>query len=785
MSHPIHLYRPQRTAPEDLEAIFVGREPLLQELLGRLGQWQPGASRQHYLIIGPRGIGKTCLLQLVQHRIRTTADLQTRWCPVAVAEDAYGITCVTDLLIESLRILAQETADSDLQSVYNQVVYDDDETRVTDLILDAFRKFHQSRVCGILLMVENVNRLLERQIRYEAEIHLLRKILIEEDWLVMIGTSPTHLSAVTDPEKPLFEFFQVKLLAELTPDEQQSMLQKLAILERKPEVEEELCRFHSRLRALYHFTGGNPRLTVMLYDLVAHQHITDVKTELDFLLDQLTPFYQSRMAELPEQEGKLLETMALMTEGCTPTELAHEARMPAKLVRALLTRLEKAGYVRREQRRQKRTVYIIPERFFRLWHQMNHSRAARGRIQYLLEFFSSWYATKEERDRVWNELLAKFERGFQAGDEDRVQDVAEYMQYVAAVSEGNERFGREFDLLRPQASRAGVDSIRSELNHLDQEYQDDGDYFLHKGYFLANDLGLHEQALVAFQKAIDLKKEDMVLLFNEAVALDKLGRKQEAQRAYERVLDFLSRRTEDTSGYETQDILLYILRKNMDSSLVKIAAYLLVRTADIKLAGSVLAILNDSELDWRREHCVRALGLLRSFEAVPTLLNCLQDEASNVRGRAATALGRLGAEQAVLPLIEVLRDEASDVRGSSAAALGRVASETYIPNLPRVMSLLIEEMKTEHGELPLAILRTFMRSAFHFAELDSIESAIDVVISSWLPGAEIWCKPYSIALEYLQSDRKPAILEQQHPEMREAVQLLVDVFDENQLTIAS
>ncbi len=40
-------------------------------------------------------------------------------------------------------------------------------------------------------------------------------------------------------------------------------------------------------------------------------------------------------------------------------------------------------------------------------------------------------------------------------------------------------------------------------------------------------------------------------------------------------------------------------------------------------------------------------------------------------------------------------------------------------------------------------------------------------------------RPYEIAAEYLSSERDPAILEQQHPEMREAVLLLVGLFDES------
>jgi DNA-binding transcriptional ArsR family regulator len=404
-----HLYRPQRSDPELLEKITVAREPLLRELLERLARWQPGNSRQHDLFIGPRGIGKSHLLRLTEHRLRTDPAVRDKWVPIRLAEEFYGASRVSDLLLEALRLLSEEDVAKKLAAVYEDIRYDDDDDRVRDRCLDAFRAFHRETGRAVLLMIENLDRLLERQVRRKTEVHRLRRILMEEDWIVVFCTSPTYLNAISQPEEPFFEFFRIHSLAEMTPEEQQEMMRRLAATEQKPELDAYLKKYRSRLRALYHFTGGNPRLTVMLYDLVAHFQLDDVRSELDLLLDQLTPFYQDRMKEISEQEAKVLETMSLLPEGATPTELAREARLDAKSVRATMTRLERAGYVRREERRKKKTVYIVPERLFRIWHQMNHSRAACGRVQYLLEFFASWYATKEDRDHVWSELAAEFD----------------------------------------------------------------------------------------------------------------------------------------------------------------------------------------------------------------------------------------------------------------------------------------------------------------------------------------------------------------------------------------
>lgn len=500
---PIHVYRPQRTEAEDLEAIFVGREPLVKDILESLGRWKPNGSREHYLLIGPRGIGKTCVLQILAHRIRT-GPLADSWTPVALAEEGYGILRgVADLLLQAMEVLVQETGDKPTEKAFRALASDDDDERVCDLGLDALRRYHRETGRRLLIMIENVHRLFDRKFSRDRQSHLLRKILIEEDWLVLIATSPTFVKAVADEREPLFQFFHTKLISELTLAEQMLMLHKLARREQNTDAETFLTKYRSRVQALYHFTGGNPRLTVMLYHLIAHQKVMDVQTELVSLLDQLTPFYQDRMRDLASQEAAVIERMALLPEGCTPTELGAEARMEAKTVRALLTRLERAGYVRREKRAKKQTVYIIPERFFRIWHQMNHSRRVRGQVQYLLEFFSTWYATRDERDEVWDDLTGRFRNGLGAGDDEEAEDAAAYMEYIAAVSEGNEKFQRQFHALRLLLERKGRSAVYERLAEMDAEFGDDLNYHLERGYFCADAMKDNAEALASFDKAIE------------------------------------------------------------------------------------------------------------------------------------------------------------------------------------------------------------------------------------------------------------------------------------------
>ncbi len=836
MTKRIHHYRPQRTSPESLEAIFVAREHLLQEILGRLEQWKPKTSRQHFLLVGPRGIGKTHVLSLIDYRISKNPHLDKKWFSLLFPEESYGVTKIADLLLEALRILVEKTGDKEAAAVYKQVKHDDNDARVTDLTLDVFRKFHRDRGVGFLFLIENLNRLLERQIKVKSEVHLLRKILIEEEWLVTVCTSPTYLDAVIKEDEPFFEFFQVRFLAELSQEDQLEMFQKLADYEDNKDFQDYLQKYRSRLQALYHFTGGNPRLTVMLYDLVSYQAITEVQDELDRLLDKITPFYQDRMKDIGEQEGKLIETMALLDEGCTPKELAAEARMEDNIVRTVLGRLEKAGYVRRETRGQKKTVYIIPERLFRIWHQMNRSREGQGLIRYLLEFFSTWYQTKEERDEVWNEIIKKMQMGTD-GDEEIIEDLSEYMTYIIEISEKDERFEREFDQLAKLTLPMGIEAVKKELERLDSLYETEGSYYIYKGFFYSNDLDQKSLALQAFQEAAVLRPGDVVPLFYQALMLEILNRRKEAKAVYSEVTMLMTERAGHCDSLETLNGLLHFLRDSPDIYAVRIASHILGRFADDKIADEIITILKHARENWRRRYCITTIGILKRPKTADLLINYLIDEADDVRGSAATTLGRIGSEKAVGPLIKALYDKAKNVRGRAATALGKIgskeavesliialsdekknvrrsaanalgrigsvkaveplikalsdkdnnvrnsasialihiAAEGALSTLDKVIDEIFEHLNDVEQKYRPSITRNLFRAAFRSADLKILGTALESA-KKYLDLDALFYLPYEIAYEYIKSNANPTILDRQHPEMRDAVQLLIDIY---------
>ena len=50
---------------------------------------------------------------------------------------------------------------------------------------------------------------------------------------------------------------------------------------------------------LHYFTGGNPRLALMLYRIVANSEFLEVRRGLEKLLDEVTPYYKAKIEILP------------------------------------------------------------------------------------------------------------------------------------------------------------------------------------------------------------------------------------------------------------------------------------------------------------------------------------------------------------------------------------------------------------------------------------------------------------------------------------------------------
>lgn len=86
----------------------------------------------------------------------------------------------------------------------------------------------------------------------------------------------------------------------------------------------------------------------------------------------------------------------------------------------------------------------------------------------------------------------------------------------------------------------------------------------------------------------------------------------------------------------------------------------------------------DSEV---REEAARALGRIKSIDAVEPLINELDDKTSTIRSQAALALGKIGSTDALPALFNALESSSEDIQNSAVKALGMLGTDESIKNL--------------------------------------------------------------------------------------------------------
>ena len=459
-AHPSHigLYRSGVTSPERLRHTSVAREHLLDNAIESLRGSVGRKSKNHLLFIGPRGIGKTHLLSCIEDVVQSDEALGASVVVVRFPEESNRTLSFADFLIGMCGILKDVLEDEPLWSeLFAEVQTEEDDARVADTLVPAIREENRRRGRTLLVMVENLGEILGRQIRDKNDVAALRKFLMADNGCLLLATAPLHFDGITDVGQPFYDFFDVQILETLSFEETVEVIRLNLEWEERKDILDTLEDMRPRLQALYRMTGGNPRLTMMLYELIAHESITSVQEQFHLLLDRISPFYQGRLNDLPPGQRALLECLASMRDQeKTPAAIAARMRMSQQETSSLLKRLTDAHYLRadRHPRDRRSRLYTIREGFFDIWLAMNLSRGARKRMPFLLDFFSLFYpsiaAREKKRSQLRTRLLA----------EDSV-DAERALDYLSEVGDEGERATAKFDMARIFARRGVAEQAAS------------------------------------------------------------------------------------------------------------------------------------------------------------------------------------------------------------------------------------------------------------------------------------------------------------------------------------
>ena len=438
------IYNPDLLSKEDLVVQFVARQGLLDMLVEDIRRATASNGIQHHLIIGQRGMGKTTLLRRIRFAIEDDPALSKQWFPLTFPEEQYNVTRMSDFWANCLDAFSdmldeagrEEEAEQIDEAVKN--LPDENEEQRAQIALETLTKWADREGKGLLLLLDNVDVIFERLSKYQWE---LREILSHNNKLIFIGAASTPIPATYEYDAAFYDFFQIHELRGLNIEETESVLLKLSELRNTPHVAEIVKNDPARIKALRVLTGGNTRVLVVLYQVLAQEKDGSVISELEQVLDLHTPYYKAIFEALSPQLQQIVGAMCLHWDPITAAELAAlpTVRLETNAVSAQLDRLTREGVVEKAPTPTgEKLFYQVSERFFNIWYLMRASRRLRRKLIWLVDFLKIFYAPEDLHNRA--------HRFLQAEPLARRAEMA--FAYAHAVDKPDLRHALEFEAIR-------------------------------------------------------------------------------------------------------------------------------------------------------------------------------------------------------------------------------------------------------------------------------------------------------------------------------------------------
>jgi len=458
----MYAYNPRKKSYAQLESSLVGddRWDILNGILSELALKKSESPKQHWMLVGARGMGKSHLLTLLHHKVCADKKLRKLWIPVLFPEE---IRMAGDLAKFLERALSEILRD--LENGNSPVVADlqDKITRIRSVRHDERVEYLFSlltwirRETGrhILIITENLQQLLGKRISILDQ-KKLRAFLQSEDALLMIGSATTIFTALHDHSHPFYHFFHIRRLHELSFEDIRKLVENLLCGHDAEERTRIMADNEARLRVIHSFTGGNPRMAVFLSDILK----TDINEEMiqimDRILDELTPYFEAIINDTPEYLHDIINSLALYEPAQSPKEIAGHLEMEQGTVRNYLKQAKESGYVRVAFSRGKSNYYCLNEYLYRAWFQMRDS-SHREDMRWVIEL-----------------MLLLYSKDFILSETGRIEQLSEenmsyYQKLIVQTAEfmgANPQFCKAIELYSSCLSKIESPGILNSLNSL-------------------------------------------------------------------------------------------------------------------------------------------------------------------------------------------------------------------------------------------------------------------------------------------------------------------------------
>lgn len=510
-----YAYNTRKKPHEQLERELVGsdRWDILNGILKEISIGQNERPKQHWMIIGPRGIGKSHLLTLLYYKVKNEPSLSEQWLTVLFPEELRMANDLSKFLERAVNELFLELEGHPIANVLKQEI---DKTRKLPLegrsshLFNVLNWIHRESGKRILLLMENLQQLLGKKITVIDQ-KKLRAFLQKYDSVLIVGSATTIFEALHDHKHPFYHFFHIRRLEDLKFEDMKKLIISILSEGDGNAVSQKVMENEARLRAVYSFTGGNPRMAVFLSNILKTDLPEEMLDFMDGVLEELNPYFEAVLNDTPDYMEEIMNTLAIYEPAQSPKEISAHLEVPQDTTRNYVKQMKEAGYVRVAFSKGKSNYYCLNEYLYRIWYQMRdsgHREETRWIMELLMMLYSpSILAAEKERlaqcefdeaSKTYNQLIIK--------TTDFMNNHPEYCkvieQFVETISE---KTGAVID---PR-----IKALFKKAKELEQ-------------------LKKYEEAIELYKKAVEVDPELSIAYLLWGQSLRRLGRYEDAIEKY-------------------------------------------------------------------------------------------------------------------------------------------------------------------------------------------------------------------------------------------------------------
>jgi Flp pilus assembly protein TadD len=540
MTDQVKIFNPLEMSEELILAVATGREKLLDQMLHEMKVCLKKGSNQHFILYGPRGIGKSFFSRLLKIYHDRFGDFNESLY-IQLPEEQENINFTADLLDVISTLLEGGQL---IDAVPKWSISDAQWQNAVKRLRKAIDEKTKSGIKHIFVTQENLQIFIPKLDKIESS--RMRVFLSDFDEITLIGSS-LRPDLDNDYSKRLFQVFKKFDMEPWSADEFLGYYEKVAAKSHNETIKRQNIKISkNKVRAISQFTGGSPRLAVILGRLILDKNILETVQLLDGLIDELTSYYQDITNDIPTKSKILFDMLIRKGENMTQSALAsafYPQLEQNAIARSFSWLLDNYYVVFNKQNKGNTKYFYVRDRLYVLYYQKRQVYAdiPFSFVGVFVDFLIQFFTIKERKEELQNldtehpyahPLLyhMALKDGVMCSPEDHPvllkESILSKFDSSTAILDGSKALNKQIDDYHSQAELLynqklydqAIDALNNVLK-LDPKYAS----AYHNLGIAMKEKGDLDGAILQYRKAIELNPKDASAYYNLGIAMSDKG----------------------------------------------------------------------------------------------------------------------------------------------------------------------------------------------------------------------------------------------------------------------